>query len=386
MITILSIFSVGLLVIALALMMRWGNTVCTGSMPSSLFVFIAILFTSGLDVGLIMFPLTEFPTYATDPDYSFTNPLAIEFGFWGGLVWLFYFVTTFYFCVIEPKLKLFEIPVIKVASNFVTVATCAFTGYLFFDYLPSYIKGIGDGARYTLVGAVVLMAVLSSTHIRYIKILSVASAWVFLILIGSMWINSGMSVTEFFTTLSLAGDYVTTIDHFVMPFNDYHGFYIAWWTSWSIMIGQFVARFVGNIKAWKLAIALVVFPSIPLLIWFSVLYYHYETGLAVQGIFNIAMIVVGVIFVVNSFDSLIRIYSVGLNLTVERMSLPKYVVFHFITMLSLILLYQYTPLQIEWISMVAISIYLVVGTLVFIRRDQVDVQVSSEELIAQQKL
>jgi len=32
-------------------------------MPASLFTFNAILFTSGLDVGLIMFPLTEFPIF-----------------------------------------------------------------------------------------------------------------------------------------------------------------------------------------------------------------------------------------------------------------------------------------------------------------------------------
>ena len=54
-------------------------------MPTSLFAFIAILFTSGLDVGLIMLPLTEFPVFAEDPAYDFANPLAVEFGFWGFL-------------------------------------------------------------------------------------------------------------------------------------------------------------------------------------------------------------------------------------------------------------------------------------------------------------
>ena len=58
---------------------KWGKVVCVGTSPATLFTFIAILFTSGLDVGLIMFPLTEFGGYAdisANPEYSFTNPLA----------------------------------------------------------------------------------------------------------------------------------------------------------------------------------------------------------------------------------------------------------------------------------------------------------------------
>jgi hypothetical protein len=66
-------------------------------------------FHVGLDVGLIMLPLTEFPVYAREPVYAFANPLAITFGFWGFLVWGFYFLTTFYFLVVEPRLRLFEI-------------------------------------------------------------------------------------------------------------------------------------------------------------------------------------------------------------------------------------------------------------------------------------
>ena len=99
-----------LLTVTLLLVLRWGNVILHGDMPTRFFAFFAILFTSGLDVGLIIFPLGEFPVYATAAVYGFTNPLAIEFGFWGFLIWLFYFVTTFYFCVVEPRLKLFEIP------------------------------------------------------------------------------------------------------------------------------------------------------------------------------------------------------------------------------------------------------------------------------------
>ena len=62
---------------------RWGNIECVGVTPVRTFTFIAILFTSGLDVGLIMFPLTEFAGYAdlaANPEYGFSNPLAIDLG------------------------------------------------------------------------------------------------------------------------------------------------------------------------------------------------------------------------------------------------------------------------------------------------------------------
>ena len=71
-----------------------------------------------------------------------TNPLAIEFGFWGFFIWLFYFVTTFYFCVVEPRLQLFEIPWVKWINNAIVITTCAFTGYLFLTYLPDYLPGV----------------------------------------------------------------------------------------------------------------------------------------------------------------------------------------------------------------------------------------------------
>ena len=99
-----SIISFGIL-LAFALVIfctiKWWNLRLIGPTPVSLFTFIAILFTSGLDVGLIMFPLAfDYPLYAdvaTEPAYGFTNPLALEFGFWGFLIWAFYFLTAFYF-------------------------------------------------------------------------------------------------------------------------------------------------------------------------------------------------------------------------------------------------------------------------------------------------
>ena len=365
---ILSIAIVVTTLTSLAIVIRWRNLRCEGPLPAPLFTFIAILFTSGLDVGLIMFPLVDFEAYASDPAYSFTNPLAYEFGFWGFLVWGFYFLTTFYFCIVEPRLKLFEIPLVRLVNNIVIIGTCAFTGYLFLVYLPDYVAGISDAARFLLVAVVVLLAALSSTHIRFIAILSVSSTWMFFALIAGIWLASGMGIDGLAGTLTNIGGYFGNIHRFVLPVSDYHQFYLYWWFAWSIMIGQFVARFVGGIRTWQLLLALLVVPSIPIAIWFSVLYWHFENGVAIDGLRRVAMIVVGVIFVINSLDSLIRLYTRNLDLTVERLGVVNYVAGNWIVMFGLVLLYQFTPLEIEWVGLVVIGIYTAVYAMVFRRR------------------
>ena len=62
---ILSSAVILLLMVSLLLVLRWCNAILYGEMPTRFFAFFAILFTSVLDVGLIIFPLGEFPVYAT---------------------------------------------------------------------------------------------------------------------------------------------------------------------------------------------------------------------------------------------------------------------------------------------------------------------------------
>ncbi|EDM68752.1 putative transporter, BCCT family protein [Moritella sp. PE36] len=349
---------------------RWGNVRCVGVTPVRTFTFIAILFTSGLDVGLIMFPLTEFAGYANlaaSPEYSFSNPLAIEFGFWAFLIWAFYFLTCFYFCVIEPRVKFFEIPLIKFINNLIIIGTCAFTAYLLLTNLPWYLPELGDGETivgsfYLIVFVVIAAAVYSSTSIRYVRILSLASTWLFLGLIVVMWagafLSEGSSVSEFATTFALVGDYFGNIHHFVLPMNDYHEFYLFWWFSWSIMIGQFTSRFVGGMKTYQVLIAMMVFPSIPIAVWFSVLYYYSVNEIATTGFYNLAMILVGITFVINSLDSLVRLYTDNLNLTVARFGKVKYIIGNVALMSGLTLLFKLDFLQIQWVGALAIALIL----------------------------
>ena len=336
----------------------------------SLLTFCAILFTSGLDVGLIMFPLVEFPVYACEEQYSFANPLAIEFGFWGFLVWIFYFLTTFYFCIVEPKVRLFEIKAVKLVNNLVIIATCAFTGFLFLDSVPDYIEGISDFQKFGLVGGIVLFAVYSSSHIRYVKLLSISSTILFLFLGLSLAFSSGVSFTEFAQTFAGIGEYFSNIQPFFTPVSDYHGWYLFWWFSWSIMIGQFVARFVTPMKTWQLLAALLIIPSIALALWFTILYYYFVNGIAVGPILTLAMVAVGILFVVNSLDSLIRLYTDNLGLGIELLGIATYVLANWVLIYGLVLLYQFTPIKIEWVGLVVISLYAAIYGLLFKNRHQ----------------
>jgi len=353
---------------SLVVVIRYRHQVCRGPLPSSLFTFVAILFTSGLDVGLIMFPLVEFPVFAAEPTYAFANPLALEFGCWGFLVWASYFLTTFYFCVIEPQVLLFELPTVKLLNNAVIIATCAFTGYLLLTYLPSYVEGITEWQRYGLVLAVIGLAVCSSMKTQFVKLLSLSSTWLFFGLIVALWLASGMGVGGLATSMASIGDYFGNLHRFVTPMSDLHAFYLFWWFAWSIMIGQFVARFVGGLKTWQLLPALLVFPSVPIALWFSVLYFYYTGGLQIPALLAQAMIVVGILFVVNSIDSLTRLYTLNLDITVQRFGRWTYIAINATLLIGLTLLYQFTPFEMQWVGLVVIGLYAVIYVLLFLRR------------------
>jgi choline-glycine betaine transporter len=133
-------------------------------------------------MGLVMLPLNEFQVYEDDPVYGFTNALAVEFGMWGPLVWLTYFLTTFYFVALEPRLRIFEIPAVKWVYNPTVIATCAFTCYLFMVNLPTYMPGVSQTTVWLIAMVVVGFSVVSSANFGIMKWLAIVSTYGFEIL------------------------------------------------------------------------------------------------------------------------------------------------------------------------------------------------------------
>ncbi|WP_404399328.1 BCCT family transporter [Idiomarina seosinensis] len=350
------------------ILLRWGRLTLTGKIPVSTLVFVAILFTSGLDVGLIMFPLTEFPVYENieaNQEYAFANPLAIEFGFWGFMVWAIYFVTCFYFCALEPKLKFFQISWVKWVNNLVIIGTCAFTAHLLFANLSWYLPTLAPKSGFPwlfagLVITTICAAVYSSTELKYVKVLSVSSGGLFIALIIGLGIyivnQPNVAVADYFNTLPLLTDYFSHLQRFILPINDYHAFYLFWWFAWSIMIGQFTARFVGQMKTITLFANMLIWPSLSLGLWFAVLYLFHIKGVDTAGWINRIMVAVGVVFVLNSLDSLIRLYSDNLNLTVVRLGKPRYFALHSSLMIGLTVLFSLEFIRIQWVGALVIGI------------------------------
>jgi choline-glycine betaine transporter len=370
---IITIAYLAVLASAIFVLMRWPNRRCTGDTPVGTFTLVALLFTAGLDMGLVMLPLTEFPVYAEDPVYGFSNPLAVEFGMWGPLVWLMYFLTTFYFVALEPKLKIFEIPVVKWVYNLTIIATCAFTCYLFMINLPSYAPELSQGAIWLLALSVIAFAVVSSGDLRVMKWLAIISTYgfgmlAFTALAVVAFAYTGVGFGDFLVNIGLILDYFVHLHRFATPISDYHEFYLFWWFAWSIMIGQFVARFVGGMQAWKLAFSMVILPAVPLGLWFCVLYLYHQNAIVIPGWLNGMMIFVGIVFVINSLDSLIRLYSANLGIDRPRLGNAMYYPLHFGLQAALVLAYFYTPFEIQWVGLVVVAIYAMVFGFIALRR------------------
>ncbi|MFM7119074.1 MAG: BCCT family transporter, partial [Gammaproteobacteria bacterium] len=155
------------------------------------------------------------------------------------------------------------------------------------------------------------------------------------------------------------GSYFRHLDKFVLPMNDYHEFYLFWWFAWSIMIGQFTARFIGGLRTWQLLLALLTIPSIPIAIWFAVLYHYHVNAIAAVGWVNLAMVLVGMLFVINSLDSLIRLYSDNLGLTVARLGRARHIAMNVALLFALAVLFQTQWLRIQWVGSVVVGLYLV---------------------------
>ncbi|ETS31897.1 hypothetical protein BB987_17370 [Photorhabdus temperata] len=336
--TNLNVACILVLLLAVLILIKYRNVTYNekevpSAMPASQIVFLCILFTSGLDIGLIMFPLMEYKNY-TEPKYLGINPLSLEIGFWGGAVWVFYFITTFYFAYLEPKVKIFENNVIKFILALLMLLTCAFTAHLFVIffkyYLPEFVVKKYDSI-FTHENIVIFtvgilsLSALSALKVKFIKILSYLSVLFFggLIFWGFALNIEQHSLPFFFTILGngITG-YIKNISKFITPINDYHQFYMFWWFSWSLMIGKFVATFLPKgMKPLKLFLLMIIAPTILLAIWFTVLYIFTLNNFVIPEMYLVLMSIVGLLFVINSFDSILR---VSANLLKNSISLSKY--------------------------------------------------------------
>lgn len=366
------LISVGILlfiVVGIFLCWRYRKVKLSGDTPSSSAVLVAILFTSGLDSGFILMPLVEFPSYQSDPSYGFVNPLAIELGFWGLTAWFLYFVSTLYFLTLEPKLQLFKRPAIRLVNSLVVLMTCAFTLSLFLQLIPQYtdyfLTKISELVLFALLFFMIIFALLVSTKVRFMTRLSQVSVLLFCALILVIGITNDFSSQDLVTSLAATRGYLANFHQFILPFNDYHEFYLAWWLTWTILLGQFVAKFVNQMSPFKLLLTMVLIPLIPTAIWFSVLYHHFIIQAVMSPVIAITMVLLALLFVVNSLDFMVAHYSQSLSIDRKRLGMKKFVLFNSILLLMLTAMFKEQWLFIQWTALLVILIALL-GLLEFL--------------------
>ena len=77
----------------------------------------------------------------------------------------------------------------------------------------------------------------------------------------------------------------------------------------------------------------------------------------------VVRLAVGVVFVVNSLDSLIRLYSTNLNWSRETLGDRRYYPLHFLLQLGLVGAYVFTPFEIQWVGLIVAALYGVIYVL-----------------------
>lgn len=349
------------LLLSALLLIYKGNVRLTSEHKVSHLSFFAILFTTGLDGGLLLLPLVDFANYSNPinhPNYAFTNVLAIEFGFWGCLSWLCYFVSTCYFALYEPRLKVFQITWVKWLNALLIMLTCAFSAWLLLSYLDFFLPGnTFKYVKESVVLIVILCAILSSTKILYIKWLSLISLVVFGLIMLLVAIESQLTSLRFFEHSFLLSDYFTHLDKFIFPLDAYHQFYMFWWLAWSIIIGQFTAQFVNGFKVYQLLLAILILPSIPIALWFIVLFDAFSLGIELSSNLKLAIASIGALFVINSMDSMIKLYSMELSYTPERLGSKSYIVIQFALLTLVTVLYDIKMLNIEFVGSIILLLW-----------------------------
>ena len=80
------------------------------------------------------------------------------------------------------------------------------------------------------------------------------------------------------------------------------------------------------------------------------------------------MMGVGILFVVNSLDSLTRLYTQNIGLTAKVLGNGRYIVVNWAILFALVLAFQFTPFKIEWVGLVVVAIYIAIYSLIFLRR------------------
>ena len=150
---------------------------------------------------------------------------------WGPLVWLMYFLSAFYFVILEPRLQVFKISAVKWVYNLTIIA---FNCYLFMQNLPAYVPDMPTWDIRGLAVLVIAISVYSSADMHFMKWLAILSTWG----VGLLALASLAAVAFFYSEVGMGalamnvgrlGGYFANLHSLTTPITDYYEFYRFWW-------------------------------------------------------------------------------------------------------------------------------------------------------------
>ena len=111
------------------------------------------------------------------------------------------------------------------------------------------------------------------------------------------------------------------------------------------------------------------------------LYSYHEQGIDTAGFVSVSMVIVGITFVVNSLDSLVRLYTDNLSLTPKRFGKGLYIAGNVTVLFLLTLLFNLDFLQIQWVGAIVIALYFACFAYIVLvkRRDVMAIDASPSE-------
>ena len=96
--------------------------------------------------------------------------------------------------------------------------------------------------------------------------------------------------------------------------------------------------------------------------------------------YNLLMMFVGTLFVINSLDSLIRLYTDNLNITTKKLGTKKYLLINIFSLCVLTLMYNFEFLQIEWIGAIVAGLFVACICYILLNKFKIVNQIDSSPI------
>lgn len=231
-----------------------------GKTSIGIFASIALIFTSSLDLGIIMLP----PVMDLSPVaevLGIANSTAVEISLWVGLIWLVYLAAVMYFRWVEPKYKFLDNSMSNFFYTFAVFFTYAFSVQLFIDTLPNFT--LQNPYLWTGIALIIAFIMTKWEGFRSacskLMVVGILCLPVFALVVGGTYDPT--------VVLDLPKAQIMTFTQWNHPDVS---FFILWWGAWMLPQGKYINESITKTKIKYLGLWIVLAPLIFVVPWLSI--------------------------------------------------------------------------------------------------------------------